>query len=376
MISAIKQVRTVLAAVVLVASLAGVQTAFAAGTDAGVTIGNRATVNYTVGTTAQSPIESSPLGNSNPGVGNGANTNFVVDRRIDFTVVETGGGFTTVAPGQINAVTIFTVANTSNAAQGFQLSAANVGGTVFGNNDNSDVGNIRVFVDNPAGGGTAGAYDPLVDTALHINTLGEDLNVVVFVVSDVPPTATNGQFANVRLTARAATVGSNGATLETETAGADTAGMDVVFGDAARDATETADDQYAVQSAALTITKSSSIISDLFNGTGPNRKAIPGSVIEYVVSITNNGTAAATSVRLSDTLDANLDFATGQYNGGAADVQIDVGASTTYCLVEDGADANGDGCNRAGQTLNVNPVATITVAPTQTATVRFRATIL
>ena len=376
MISAIKQVRTVLAAVVLVASLAGVQTAFAAGTDAGVTIGNRATVNYTVGTTAQSPIESSPLGNSNPGVGNGANTNFVVDRRIDFTVVETGGGFTTVAPGQINAVTIFTVANTSNAAQGFQLSAANVGGTVFGNNDNSDVGNIRVFVDNPAGGGTAGAYDPLVDTALHINTLGEDLNVVVFVVSDVPPAATNGQFANVRLTARAATVGSNGATLETETAGADTAGMDVVFGDAARDATETADDQYAVQSAALTITKSSSIISDLFNGTGPNRKAIPGSVIEYVVSITNNGTAAATSVRLSDTLDANLDFATGQYNGGAADVQIDVGASTTYCLVEDGADANGDGCNRAGQTLNVNPVATITVAPTETATVRFRATIL
>jgi uncharacterized repeat protein (TIGR01451 family) len=376
MISVIKQVRTVLAAAVLVASLAGVQTAFAAGTDAGVTIGNRATVNYTVGTTAQAPIESSPAGNSNPGVGNGANTNFVVDRRIDFTVVETGGGFTTVAPGQVNAVTIFTVTNTSNAAQGFQLSAANVGGTVFGNADNSDVGNIRVFVDNPAGGGTAGAYDPLVDTALHINTLGEDLPVVVFVLSDVPLTATNGQFANVRLTARAATVGSNGATLETETAGADTAGVDVVFGDAARDATETADDQYAVQSAALTITKTSSIISDLFNGTGPNRKAIPGSVIEYVVSITNNGTANATSVRLSDTLDATLAFATGQYNGGAADVQIDVGASTTYCLVEDGADANGDGCNRAGQTLNVNPVATITVAPTETATVRFRATIL
>ena len=376
MISVIKQVRTVLAAAVLVASLAGVQTAFAAGTDAGVTIGNRATVNYTVGTTPQTAIESSPTGNSNPGVGNGANTNFVVDRRIDFTVVETGGGFTTVAPGQLNAVTIFTVTNTSNAAEGFQLSAVNVGGTVFGNNDSTDVGNIRVFVDNPAGGGTAGAYDPLVDTAIHVNTLGEDLPVVVFVVSDVPGTALNGQFANVRLTARAATVGSNGATLETETAGADTAGEDVVFGDAGRDATETADDQYAVQSAALTITKTSSIISDLFNGTGPNRKAIPGSVIEYVVSITNNGAAAATSVRLSDTLDATLAFATGQYNGGAADVQIDVGATTTYCLVEDGADANGDGCNRAGQTLNVNPVATITVAPTETATVRFRATIL
>jgi uncharacterized repeat protein (TIGR01451 family) len=377
MISVIRQVRTVLAAVALVASLAGVQTAFAAGTDAGVTIGNRATVNYTVGTAAQAPIESSPTGNSNPGVGNGANTNFVVDRRIDFTVVETGGVGTIVTPGQANAVAIYTVTNTSNAAEGFQLSASNlVGGALFGNTDNTDVGNLRVFVDNPAGGGTAGVYDALVDTATNINSLAEDANVVVFIVADVPLTATNGQFANVRLTARAATVGSNGATLETETAGADTAGVDVVFGDAARDATETADDQYAVQSAALTITKSSSIISDLFNGTGPNRKAIPGSVIEYVVSITNNGAAAATSVRLSDTLDATLAFATGQYNGGAADVQIDVGASTTYCLVEDGADANGDGCNRAGQTLNVNPVATITVAPTETATVRFRATIL
>jgi uncharacterized repeat protein (TIGR01451 family) len=376
MISVIRQVRTVLAAVALVASLAGVQTAFAAGTDAGVTIGNRATVNYTVGTAAQAPIESSPTGNSNPGVGNGANTNFVVDRRIDFTVVETGGGFTTVAPGQLNAVTIFTVTNTSNAAEGFQLSAANVGGTVFGNNDNSDVGNIRVFVDNPAGGGTAGVYDALVDTATNINSLAEDANVVVFIVADVPLTATNGQFANVRLQARAAVVGTNGATLETETVGADTSGIDVVFGDAApRDGTQTADDQFAVQSAALTITKASSIISDPFNGTGVDRKAIPGAVIEYVVSIANTGTAAATSVRLSDTLDATLAFTAGQYNGGAADVQIDVGGVTTYCLAEAGADGNGDGCNRAGQTLNVNPTAAITVAPTQTATVRFRATI-
>src|SRR5262245_51569424 len=176
MISVMKQVRTVLDLAVLLSSLAGVQTAFAAGTDAGVTIGNRATVNYTVGTTAQAPIESSPTGNANPGVGNGANTNFIVDRRIDFTVVETGGGFTTVAPGQTNAVTIFTVTNTSNAAEGFQLSAANlVGGAVFGNTDTTDVGNVRVFVD----AGVAGTYEPLVDTAIHINTLGEDASVVV-----------------------------------------------------------------------------------------------------------------------------------------------------------------------------------------------------
>lgn len=375
MISVIRQMRTVLGIAVLLSSLAGVQVAVAAGTDAGVTVGNRATVNYTVGTVAQAPIESSPTGNSTPGVGAGANTNFVVDRRIDFTVTETGGGAATVSPGLANAVATYTVTNTSNAAEGFQLSASNVGGTLFGNADSTDVTNLRVFVDNPGAGGTAGVYDALFDTVGFVNTLAEDGNVVVFIVADVPLTVINGQFANVRLQAIAAQVGSNGATPEVETAGADTAGVDVVFGDAGRDATETADDQFAVTSAALTITKSSAIISDPFNGTGANRKAIPGAVIEYVVSIANTGTAPAGSVRLSDTLDATLAFTPGQYNGAAADVQIDVGAVTTYCVAESGADSNGDGCNRAGQTLNVNPTVAITVAPAETATVRFRATI-
>jgi uncharacterized repeat protein (TIGR01451 family) len=130
-----------------------------------------------------------------------------------------------------------------------------------------------------------------------------------------------------------------------------------------------------VQSAALTIMKTSAVISDPFNGT-TNQVAIPGAVMEYIVSIANTGTVAAGSVRLSDTLDANLTFATGQYNAGASDVQIQVDLNpATFCVAEAGADANGDGCNRAGQTLNVNPTATITVGPGETATVRFRATI-
>ena len=376
MISVIRQMKTVLGAAVLLSSLAQVQVASAVGTDAGVTVSNRATVNYTVGTVAQAPIESSPTGNSNAGVGNGANTTFVVDNRINLNVTELSGNATLVSPGQTGVVTAFTVSNTGNATQGYQLSASNlVGGAVFGNTDNTDVSNLRVFVDNPGAGGSAGAYDAAFDTAANVDTLAEDGNVVVFIVVDVPLTATNGQFSNVRLQARAAVPGTNGATLEAETAGADTAGIDIVFGDAGRDATQTADDQYSVQSAALTITKASTLISDPFNGT-TNQKAIPGAVIEYVVSIANTGTVSAGSIQLSDTLDATLTFTTGQYNGGLADVEIQVGAApATYCVAESGADSNGDGCNRAGQTLNVNPTASITVAATQTATVRFRATI-
>jgi len=376
MIAVIRQLKTVLGVAVLLSSFAYMQAASAIGTDAGVTVSNRATVNYTVGTVAQAPIESSPTGNSNPGVGSGANTTFVVDNRIDLNVTELSGNATPVSPGQPNMVTAFTVTNTGNATQGFQLSASNlVGGVVFGNTDNTDVSNLRVFVDDPGAGGTAGAYDAAFDTAANVDTLAEDGNVVVFIVADVPVPATNGQFSNVRLQAQAAVPGTNGATLETESTGADTAGVDIVFGDAGRDAIQTADDQYSVQSAALTITKTSTLISDPFNGT-TNQKAIPGAVIEYVVSIANTGTVSAGSVQLSDTLDGTLSFATGQYNGGLADVQIQVGAvPATYCVAESGADSNGDGCNRAGQTLNVNPTASITVVAAQTATVRFRATI-
>jgi uncharacterized repeat protein (TIGR01451 family) len=376
MISVIRQLKTVLGAAVLLSSLAYMQVASAVGTDAGVTVSNRATVNYNVGAVAQTPIESSPTGNSTPGVGAGGNTTFVVDNRINLNVTELSGNATVVSPGQPNVVTAFTVTNTGNATQGYQLSASNlVGGVVFGNTDNTNVANLRVFVDNPGAGGSAGVYDVAFDSVANVNTLAEDGSVVVFIVSDVPVAATNGQFSNVRLQARAAVAGTNGATLMTETAGADTAGVDIVFGDTGRDALQTADDQYSVQSAALTITKTSTLISDPFNGT-TNPKSIPGAVVEYVVSIANTGTVSAGSIQLSDALDGSLAFATGQYNGGLADVQIQVGAApATFCVAESGADSNGDGCNRTGQTLNVNPTASITVLAAQTATVRFRATI-
>jgi len=79
---------------------------------------------------------------------------------------------------------------------------------------------------------------------------------------------------------------------------------------------------------------------------------------------------------LTDTLDGNLSFLQGQYNGNASDVQVQVGGGpATFCVAEAGADANADGCSRTGQTLSVNPTVAISVPPAQSATVRFRVTI-
>ncbi len=116
-------------------------------------------------------------------------------------MTEVGGAATTVNPGQPNVVTTFLVTNTGNAAQAYQLTPTNVTrGALFGNTDNTDVSNLRAFVD----ANNNGTYEAGTDTATSIATLAADANVRVFIVADVPVTATNGQYANVRLTAAAA----------------------------------------------------------------------------------------------------------------------------------------------------------------------------
>jgi len=358
MTSIMKRLRTASGIAVLLSLLAGVQVAHATGTTAGTSVSNTATVNYNVGGVAQAAVTSAP-------------TSFVVDNKIDLTVTEVGGAATTVVPGQTAAVLAYLVSNTGNSPEGYQLSASNLGGTVlFTRTDNADFAGYSVFVDSNANG----VYNAGVDAAANIDSLAKDASVAVFVVVNIPNGATNAQVVNVRLQARAAVPGTAGATLETQTAGAETVGVDIVFADAGRDATETADDQYFVASAALAISKTSSVISDPFNGA-TNPKAIPGATVEYVVTIANTGAATAGGISVSDTLNANLAFVQGAY-AGATDVQIQVGASpATFCVAESGADSNADGCSRAGQTLTVNPTSAISVAAGQSATVRFRATI-
>ena len=358
------------------ASFGFAQSAYAVGTAANTTISNTATVNYTVGSVSQTPIESSPTGNTTPGTGNGAATTFVVDNRIDFTVTELSGGNTVVNPGQPGAVTAFTVANTGNAPQGFALTAANESGTVvFTNTDNTDVTGLTVFVDSNGNG----VYEPGTDTATSIDTLPADGSVVVFVVANVPVTTSNGQFANVSLTAQAAVPGTNGATLATETVGADDPNaVDVVFGDDGEDNSEADSDQYAVQSAALSVQKTSAVASDPFNGT-TNPKAIPGATVEYTITLANGGAVSAAGVTIGDTLPANTTFVANGYNAGASNVSITVGAgSPTFCNAEaGGTDTNADGCViNAGQLVVGAPaLGTVATGPANQVAVRYRVTI-
>ena len=355
--------------------------AHAGGTPAGTTVTNRAVVTYSVGGVAQTQVNSSPTGNSTAGAGGGADTAFVVDRLVNYTLTAVDTAAIVGSPGQQKLVTTYLLTNTGNDKEGFQLSGANLtGGTVFSgaatNTDTLDVSAITVYYG-------LDATSPYSAAAVqgNLDNLAIDGARRIFILADLPVTATNLAGANVRLTAKAAVAGTAGATLEVATSGADTAGVDVVMASAVASGTgslKTADSGYSVQAPTLAVQKSEVVISDPVN-LAVNPKAIPGATVEYTLTVTNTGATAASGVSFADPVGAVLALSQGVYNAGASNVTIAVTGSTTrYCVAETGADANADGCSFSGGTLTVNPSTPIVVgatAPNNVAVIKYRVTI-
>ncbi|MGA9581694.1 MAG: hypothetical protein WBR13_06970 [Allosphingosinicella sp.] len=288
-----RNMRLLASASVLAAATVAASPAFAAGTTAGTTVTNSVTLDYRVGGIDQAQVS--------------ASDSFVVDRKVNFIVTETGNSATTVTPGQSAAVTIFSVTNSSNAPLDFALAPSQLsGGTApHGLADNFDVGNVKVYVDTNGNGG----YDPGTDQeASYLDQVAADTSQTVFIVADIPVGRATNDAAGVRLTATAAeatAAASLGATV-TQTSGANTSGVDTVFadtnagGNVARDGIHFAEDDYVILAAALTATKTSRVISDPFNGS-TDPKMIPGAVVEYCIAVANGaGSATATGINISD----------------------------------------------------------------------------
>lgn len=307
----------------LVAALtgSGLSTAQAAGTAAGTDINNRATVNYTVGSVAQAPIESSPTGNNTPGTGNGGNTTFETDRALDLLVTGVDASQSVnVTSGQTSAVLRFTVRNEGNGPQDFSLTVTNRSGSSseWTGTDNFDPSLYPVFVD--ANGNNA--YDSGTDTGTYIDELAADATRSVFIVSTIPLAQLNNDIAALTLVAQVAVGGtssSQGSDITTDDAASadNPATIQNVFrddagdnGDALRNGRHADTERYLVQVASLTVAKTSVVISDPVNGS-TNPKAIPGARVRYTITVTNSGATAATSVSLTDPIPANTTFFAG-----------------------------------------------------------------
>ena len=364
MISVFKQKWRVALAAVALGSIGMTGQVFAQATTAsGTTITNTATVNYSVASIAQTPIN--------------ATATFLVDTVINENV--TGGNSYTVTPGQTNVLAVFTVTNTSNVISGFTLAATNRPQPAEDDFDmlvpgSTSTFGYNVFVD----GNGNGTYESGSDTATSIASLAAattptPASVTVFVIGDVPANAANTNDALVRLTATAVLPNTTTAWAPTGVGAVDDPNaVEIVV----RNATANAQNTFVVASASLSVTKTSEVISDPFLGVSVNAKAIPAAVVEYRVTVSNAaGAQTATLTSISDPVPANTAFTAGQY-AGSRDVGVKIGAAAEFfCIAEVGADSNADGCSLNGGAVTVAAPAITTIAANTSIVVRFRVTI-
>jgi uncharacterized repeat protein (TIGR01451 family) len=299
--------------------------AHAAGTDANVLISNTASVNYTVGGVAQAQVNSPAA-------------EFRVDRKIDLSLIETSGDATNTTPGSTAAVTTFKLTNTGNGTQGYTFTALNTGGTLFLRPDAYNVSNLLVRVSSaacvpstPANPAYAG------ETASTVPSLAKDSCVYVFVLADSPLAATNGQAANVQLTAisREETSLADLDPLATAALAVadDPNTVQIVYADSgtggqtARDGHAFADDQYYIVGPSLVATKVAAVQADTLQPTNP--KAIPGATVKYTITLTNSGAAAADAVVVGDAIPANTTFVCGSMKLNSTPVADPPNCTTT-----------------------------------------------
>lgn len=275
--------------------------ALAEGTDAGTAITNSVSVTFEVNGIEQVVEEDTD--------------EFVVDRKVNLTVVEVGGSATFVTPGSVEQVTTFSVTNLSNDTVDFALSIAQQdgGAGAHSGTDNFNTGAVSYYIDDD---GTVG-YSAGDSEVTYLDGIAADESVTVFVVTDIAQSRVNGDIATVVLSATAhdgATPEALGAVLttsatnvvdEVDTVLADGEGAT----DGEYDGVYSAADDYEVQAALLSVLKTSYIVSDGISGVGETPKAIPGATVRYCIAVSNGvGAQTATNISVSDVLPGNVTF--------------------------------------------------------------------
>lgn len=314
-------------------------TAFAAGTTAGTTVANTFTLDYNVGTTPQTQIVPA------------APTTFLVDRVIDVQV--TPNTSTTVVADAVDQPLAFTVLNEGNDTQSYVLTPANVTGT-----DDFDASNLTIeYVIDANNNGINDDAVVVYDGTSTLDVAPDQL-VFVTVEGDIPGGVVQddtGQITLLAETAENSITGTLGTLVTADTDGNDNAVVENVFADAegdvdgAVDGAHSATNFYVVDAADISAVK----LVDVFNeapastaacGTFPgtagtqstgldDQYAIPGACVEYTITATNNGAAAATAIDIADTLPVNLTFAGATFSGFEDATGTPVGSLTTLPTV-------------------------------------------
>lgn len=256
------------------------QGAHALGTAAGTLITNTASGTFTNGTTTSS-VQSNTV-------------SVRVDEVLDVTVVALN---TSAAQIGGSAVAVpFRITNTGNGPEAFKVTVA---GALPGNQFTPTVTGLVLDTNGNK------TYDPGIDQPLLAGAatpaLGANATLDAFAIVTLPAGVTDGQAAQLRLTAEAATgSGAPG----TSFAGKGQGGGDAVVG--ASTALANAASPLVASSIAMTITKSATVLDPY--GTA---KIIPGAVVTFQLAVAFTGSGSASGARVTDTIPPNTTYQPG-----------------------------------------------------------------
>ena len=272
--------------------------AYAIGTDAGLDIQNTATVNFAINGTAQTPVNSNTVVTT-------------VDELIDVVVVDDIGGPVGVSSPDSGAILQFTVTNNGNGSETFRIIAdPNIaeGGFAPALNqlylESNGIPGLQI------GGDTAyvsGTSDPV---------LAEDESLTVYVVSDIPGGAAQGDDGEVQLSAVSDTIITQSGVDDPDAGGWPSPGDAYAgLGDGGGDAVVGSSHDtgallvrstgtYEIADAVVTVNKTVTTVVDPFGGT----TVVPGSVITYQLDITVSGSGDAEDVVINDVLPTELAY--------------------------------------------------------------------
>jgi uncharacterized repeat protein (TIGR01451 family) len=261
----------------------------AAGTAAGTTIQNAATVNFSIGGTPASTTSN--------------NTTVTVAEIVNVTVTVQSPTISAPA-GTASAALVFLVTNTGNSDETFALGGDSV---LVGDDFDPVPATPFIYIDTDASGDLSPADVPYV-AGSNDPTLAADAAVGIILVNSIPNGTADGSRGRSELTATAATgTGAPG----TLFAGQGTGGVDALIGTTGGQAAVFG--EYIVGDIVISAVKSQTV-TDPFGGTLP----VPGATIRYQIVVNATGSGTAAGAAFVDDIPASTTYVAGTLSLNAA----------------------------------------------------------
>ncbi len=220
-------------------------------------------------------------------------TAFVVQEKIDVAITSSITSALEVQAGSTAQIIEYTVKNTGNGDEAFDLTVTNSTGDVF------DVTNIKIYLDDGVPG-----FQGTETEVTQINLTPEQA-AKIFVVVDIPATQSINDIANIQFSATSTTPGAAAGNQGDILTGQGDGGTDAVLANNAGSAIKGSSYKVTATAGLVVITKS--ILSTEHPTLGSVK--VPGSIVTYQILV--QVTAAVNNLRIVDDLPSNLTFNTG-----------------------------------------------------------------